>query len=469
MTRSSTLTLGGSGTYSTGADFTNVSAAALSLIKTGTGTQTLTGKGYNTGTTAVNNGTLIVTGDTGALAATSGLAATTNSVSNPSMITGIASTSGLVIGQTVTGTGVGVNARITDILNGTTILVSANSTASGTISDLAFGSLNYGGAGDGTGGITTSGTGSFQLGNGGTTGRLRATQTITNNGNFTVNRSHAVVQGTDFTASAINGTGSFTQAGSGTTTLNALNGYSGVTTVSAGTLLISGSGTINATSSVAVNGGSFVYDSSVALSRNVTVNGGAFRQNSAANYTGGLTFTSGTVGGSNLAGVTLSIGTGKTMAPGNSTGTLAAGATTWTDGGTFQFELNDATGTAGSTSAGWDLLNSTTLGITARVGIFTLQIVRLDSLQAAGLAQNFVSTNSCNWLFSDPGSTISTFNANQFTFNLGAFQNAYTGTFGIARGDAFGIRGGMTRNSSLHKTPSPSLRHGRSSRRALQL
>ncbi|OYV06452.1 MAG: hypothetical protein CFE26_06235 [Verrucomicrobiales bacterium VVV1] len=78
--------------------------------------------------------------------------------------------------------------------------------------------------------------GILQLGNGGTTGKLSTSSTILNNGNLTINRSDAVVQGTDFSAASITGTGSFTQAGSGTTTLNTVNTFSGVTTVSAGIL-----------------------------------------------------------------------------------------------------------------------------------------------------------------------------------------------------------------------------------------
>jgi len=78
--------------------------------------------------------------------------------------------------------------------------------------------------------------GTLQLGNGGSTGSLSTSSTITDNANFTINRNNAVVQGTDFSGSAITGTGSFTQAGSGTTTLNAANTYAGDTTISAGTL-----------------------------------------------------------------------------------------------------------------------------------------------------------------------------------------------------------------------------------------
>ncbi|MEO5915967.1 MAG: autotransporter-associated beta strand repeat-containing protein [Luteolibacter sp.] len=90
-------------------------------------------------------------------------------------------------------------------------------------------------------GITTIDGGSLRIGNGGTTGRLTATSTINNNSNLTINRSDAFSQSGDLGSFAgIYGTGSFTQAGSGTTVLTAGNAYDGVTTVSAGTLIING-------------------------------------------------------------------------------------------------------------------------------------------------------------------------------------------------------------------------------------
>jgi autotransporter-associated beta strand protein len=86
-------------------------------------------------------------------------------------------------------------------------------------------------------GVTTISAGTLQIGNGGTTGRLTATSGITNNASLVINRSDAFTQAADLgVAAIISGTGSFTQAGIGTTTLTALNTYSGDTNVNAGTL-----------------------------------------------------------------------------------------------------------------------------------------------------------------------------------------------------------------------------------------
>ncbi len=78
----------------------------------------------------------------------------------------------------------------------------------------------------------------LQLGNGSTNGSLATSGAIDVEGTLIINRSNAVVQGVDFSASPITGGGSFTQAGSGTTTLNAANSYGGLTTVNNGELFI---------------------------------------------------------------------------------------------------------------------------------------------------------------------------------------------------------------------------------------
>jgi fibronectin-binding autotransporter adhesin len=87
-------------------------------------------------------------------------------------------------------------------------------------------------------GVTTISGGSLQLGDGGDIGSLYGLGYIQNDGNLTINRNNAMVQGVDFGGGTIAGAGSFTQAGSGTTILNLGNSYIGATTVSAGKLVV---------------------------------------------------------------------------------------------------------------------------------------------------------------------------------------------------------------------------------------
>ncbi|HLX94105.1 MAG TPA: autotransporter-associated beta strand repeat-containing protein [Verrucomicrobiae bacterium] len=108
------------------------------------------------------------------------------------------------------------------------------------LTKVGTGTLTLGGNSTASGPVTING-GTLQLGTNGASGKLGVNATIVDNANLTINRSNAVVQGTDFTSRAITGSGSLTQAGSGTTTLTAANTYAGTTLVSGGTLLINGS------------------------------------------------------------------------------------------------------------------------------------------------------------------------------------------------------------------------------------
>ena len=122
-------------------------------------------------------------------------------------------------------------------------------------------------------GTSTISSGSLQLGNGGAGGALPTGNTLTDNGNLIVNRNNTAMQGVDFSSSPITGTGSFTQAGSGTTILNAANSYSGSTLVSAGRLVISsaqvGTGAVTVSDGaklrIAVSGGSQFFPGTLTL------------------------------------------------------------------------------------------------------------------------------------------------------------------------------------------------------------
>ncbi len=88
-----------------------------------------------------------------------------------------------------------------------------------------------------TGGTTVN-SGILQLGNGGATGSLSPSSSITLgvNGQLVFSRSNSVVQGVDFSGSPINGAGSVMQNGPGALILNTSNGYTGTTTINGGTL-----------------------------------------------------------------------------------------------------------------------------------------------------------------------------------------------------------------------------------------
>ena len=100
-------------------------------------------------------------------------------------------------------------------------------------------------------GVTTISGGTLQLGAGGTAGTL-ANMAIVDNGALVINHSDAVAIST-----VITGTGSFTNAGGGTTTVSVTNTYAGNTTVKAGTLQMTDSGNLAPASALVLAGGQF--------------------------------------------------------------------------------------------------------------------------------------------------------------------------------------------------------------------
>ncbi|MFH1497554.1 MAG: autotransporter-associated beta strand repeat-containing protein, partial [Verrucomicrobiota bacterium] len=185
------------------------------------------------------------------------------------------------------------------------------------------------------------------------------------------------------------------KAGAGTLEFAAGTSYTGATLVSAGRLIVGAGGTMTATSGITVKTGAiFDYRSSVAaLGRAVTVDGGAFLYNSTSAYTGALTFTSGLIGGSgNLGSTALTIGAGRTIAPGNGAGTLRTGSQTWENGGVYQWEIVSLDGAAGQAD-GWDLLQiQGDLNILADAGGFTIRLESTDSLTGWDKGSDYIWT-----------------------------------------------------------------------------
>jgi fibronectin-binding autotransporter adhesin len=252
--------------------YSAVISGAGALAKVGTGSLTLEGANTYTGDTLVSAGTLALgnvnalqssTLDTGA----SGSQAVTFAVTgtNTYNLGGLKGGDDLSIG--INRLSVGSNSQ-SNTYNGV-ISGTGGLTKVGTGTQTLTGANTYTGA-------TTISAGSLRLGSGGTTGSLSTSSAITNNGNLTVNRSNAVTQGTDFTASAITGTGSFTQAGSGTTTLTATNSYSGGTTVTGGRLLVNNTPTGSGSSvSSGTGAGAVTVNSGATLGGTGSINAGA--------------------------------------------------------------------------------------------------------------------------------------------------------------------------------------------------
>ncbi len=223
---------------------------SVALAKSGSGSVTLTGSNSLSGGTTISAGTLVLGNATDTLPDTGAVTINGTGIlslgSNSDTVGAVTLAGGSITGSgTLTGSSYSLQAgSISAILGGTGALTK---TTTGTI--ILSGSNTY------TGTTTISG-GILQIGGSSTTGSLSTTSAIVDNGNITFNRSNNLVQGTDFSGASITGTGSLTQAGSGSTlTLNVPNGYGGGTTISAGKIQITDSSALG-TGAVAVSAGS---------------------------------------------------------------------------------------------------------------------------------------------------------------------------------------------------------------------
>jgi fibronectin-binding autotransporter adhesin len=181
------------------------------LIKTGSGTLTLTGTNNYSGGTLIGAGTLQI-GNGGIIGSITG-AVTDNG------ILAFDRSDSVTFGGAIGGTG-----GLVQLGSGTTILTGTNTYSGG----------------------TTITAGTLQLGNGTTTGTISGN--VIDNGNFVFDSNP------DQTFSGnVTGTGTLSQIGDGTITLTGINTYSGVTTVSGGTLQANSTTALSSNSAFTVN------------------------------------------------------------------------------------------------------------------------------------------------------------------------------------------------------------------------
>jgi len=224
-------------------------------------------------------------------------------------------------------------------------------------------------------------------------------------------------------AGLINTTGgtALEKVGVGKWILSTGGAYTGGTSITGGTLQLGltagpplGTAAINSSSGITISGSDakFLTFSNTAVTAPITV-------------------TQGTLGGTGTINTAVSIGSNAIISPGASPGTQTYSAgLTLDDNGSLLFEIDNATGVAGTN---WDLLvssGSTTLDST-NVNPFN---VLLD-----GTAANFNNANSYNWLFLDASSTLAGFASNLFAVNTSGFTNGLGGgSFSVLRGDSVG-------------------------------
>jgi autotransporter-associated beta strand protein len=174
-----------------------------------------------------------------------------------------------------------------------------------------------------------------------------------------------------------------TKRGTGTQILTGSNTYTGATRIDAGRLTVNSAGSINSTSGVTVNGA-----------------GAEFKYNSATALSLPLTLTQGALSGTGTIGTAVSVGSGAILSPGNSPGTQAFSAgLTWLPGGTYDWEINNATSTKGL-DPGWDLIDVTggtlNLASLSSGSQFTLDLITLNGLTSGSMA-NYTPGQPYTW------------------------------------------------------------------------
>ncbi|MBV9549870.1 MAG: autotransporter domain-containing protein, partial [Alphaproteobacteria bacterium] len=330
----------------------NLISGTGSLTQAGSGTLILTGTDTYTGGTTISSGILQI-GSGGTAGAIAGNVADNGNLA-------FNRSDNVTYGNVVSGTG-----SLTQKGPGTLILT---------------GTDTY------TGGTTISG-GTLQIGSGGTVGAI--TGDVADNGILTFNRSDSVTF-----AGVISGTGSLTQAGSGTLILTGTNSYSGGTTISSGTLQLGSGGTSGSITGNIADNGILAFNRSDTLTIAGAITGtGAVQQNGTgttfltgvSTYSGATTVNAGvlSVNGSITSNVVLAGGTlkgsgtvgnvtmasGTTIAPGNSIGTISVGSISFAAGSTYQAEVNAAGQSDLINASGTASLNGT-LSVLATAGSY---------------------------------------------------------------------------------------------------
>jgi hypothetical protein len=114
------------------------------------------------------------------------------------------------------------------------------------------------------------------------------------------------------------------------------------------------------------------------------------------------------------------------ISPGESTGHLTIdGSLIWQSGGTYQWEINDATGSPGSTD-GWDLLR-----VTGAMSVqnMTLRMFSLDQFGSPGSISGFNPLHSYAWVIAS-GEDLSGFDPSAVLVDARRFQQYNTTTPG---------------------------------------
>jgi hypothetical protein len=193
--------------------------------------------------------------------------------------------------------------------------------------------------------------------------------------------------------------------------------------------IILGAGSRTSIGTAAVHGGSIT----LAAGTTLEVNGGLLVNNGTITGTTNVN-SGGLVKGSGRFGP-VHVTAGGRVAPGNSPGAVTTGdGTSWGAGGTYQWEVNDATGGPGG-PAGWDVWNvAGTLNVTAGAtpnSQLTIEVTGQNAGNPPGTPDHYTSTQSYSWVIATATTDITGFDPAKFALNTSHFSAP--GNFSLAR------------------------------------
>lgn len=341
---------------------------------------------------------------TDAYLVTTGTALVTLAASAASLYVGNSVNSGnLDVRSTLTATnayigfyGVGGNATVSSSGNLTALtrFWIGGSLGPGNLTIFNGGSVTSGSTGAGSISLNSlSGTSTFNLGRSNDTSTPGAVNAASITGAGTVN----FLSNYAYTlAPSLTGSLNLAKSGPGTLTLTAASTYSGGTTITAGRLLV------NNTTGSGLGTGAASVSSGASL-------GGT------GSFSGPLTLNG-------------------TITPGSGVGpgALTTGDETWNSAAGYSWEINQATGSAGTN---WDTLNIDGVLTIASTSAdpFLIKVTSLTLSGTAGTATGFTFGQTYTWTLASSSSAITTFSTDKFTLDTSAFLNDATnlGTFAL--------------------------------------
>jgi autotransporter-associated beta strand protein len=190
-----------------------------------------------------------------------------------------------------------------------------------------------------------------------------------------------------------------------------------------GTVLVSGD--LSTSGAITLAYGTLKVTGTIASTDEIVVDGAGtvLVYNGTAELLSPLTLTQGTLAGTSEINVPVTAGTNAILSPGDPVGSqLFSAGLTLASGGTYRWQINNWTGSAGS---GFDQLavSGDDLSITATTGSkFTLEIVGLTAGNVSGAVPNFDNTTSKSFTIATAG-TLAGFSAGKFTINDAEFTN----------------------------------------------